>query len=103
MTPNLDVIIVNYNTREDLDACLTSLAAHPPRQLGRTVVVDNASSDGSPDHVRQRWPDVALKALSRNVGFGAANNVGMREYNAELLLLLNSDTLVPVGAIDVLV
>jgi GT2 family glycosyltransferase len=102
MTPGLDVVIVSFNTREDLDACLTSLHAHPPRELRHVVVVDNASTDGSPQHVRDRWPTVRLIALDRNVGFGAANNVAMRQSDADLLLLLNSDTRVPPGAIDTL-
>jgi GT2 family glycosyltransferase len=98
----IDIVIVSYNTREDLDRCLASLAAHPPGALGRTVVVDNASSDGSQAMVQERWPAVDLVALDRNVGFAAANNVAIRESTASHVLLLNSDTVVPDGAIDVL-
>lgn len=103
MTPTLEVVIVSYNTREDLVNCLASLAAHPPAGLRRILVVDNASTDGSVEAVRSGWPAVQVHALDRNVGFAAANNVALRETQADLVLLLNSDTLVPAGAIDALV
>jgi GT2 family glycosyltransferase len=100
---SIDVVIVSHNTASDLDACLTSLLSTPPAGLGRIFVVDNASSDGSPDLVRSRFPAVTLLALETNIGFGAANNVALRQSTAPLVLLLNSDTVVPVGAVDRLV
>jgi len=103
MTRDLDVIIVSYNTRADLVACLASLHEHPPARLRRITVVDNASDDGSAQAVRERWPDVDVRSLDRNLGFGAANNVAMRASDATYLLLLNSDAIVPPGAIDALV
>jgi GT2 family glycosyltransferase len=103
VTGRLDVIIVSHNTRSDLDACLASLHAAPPRHLGRIVVVDNASTDGSVAAVGARWPDVRMMPIDRNVGFAAANNLAIRASEAELVLLLNSDTLAPPGAIDTLV
>ena len=75
-------------------------ARSTPRDI---VVIDNASSDGSVDVVRRRWPDVRVVALASNVGFAAANNIGFRESRGELVLLLNSDTVAPLGAIDRLV
>jgi hypothetical protein len=99
----LDVIIVSFNTRNDLLACLDSLAAGRPRDLRQVVVVDNASSDGSADAVRAAFPSVAVIALDRNAGFAAANNAGIRATTAPLILLLNSDTIVPPGAIDAMV
>jgi hypothetical protein len=99
----LDVIIVSYNTRAETLACLASLFAAPPAGLQRVFVVDNASSDGSADAVRQAWPDVVVVALDRNIGFGPANNVALRRASGELVLLLNSDTTLPPGSIDALV
>ena len=99
---SLDVIVVSHNTRADLEACLTALSASPPRRLGRIFVVDNASSDGSPDAVRRGWPQVRILVLDRNVGFGAANNIAIRESDAALVLLLNSDAIAPPHAIDTL-
>jgi GT2 family glycosyltransferase len=98
----LDIVIVSYNTREDLARSLASLAAHPPAGLETTFVVDNASADGSADMVRASWPAVHLIALDRNVGFAAANNTAIRRSSADRVLLLNSDTIVPAGAIDAL-
>lgn len=102
MTPALDIVIVSFNTREDLVACLASLHDAPPALPVAITVVDNASQDGSVDAVRSRWPDVRVIALDRNLGFAAANNVAIRTGSAPLVLLLNSDTIVPAGAIDTL-
>jgi GT2 family glycosyltransferase len=96
----LAIIIVSHNTRGDLENCLQSLHDHPPHAAHEIVVVDNASRDGSVDAVRSRWPHVRIIALNSNVGFASANNEGMRRTESELVLLLNSDTIVPEGAID---
>ncbi len=101
--PVLSIVIVSYNARGDLDRCLQSLAAVPPVTPHELVVVDNASPDGSAAAVRAGWPAVRLVALERNLGFAAACNVGIRSSSGELVLLLNSDTIVPAGAIDRLV
>ena len=100
---DLTIIIVSFNTREELEACLSSIAAAPPSIPHRITVVDNASSDGTPEALRQRWPGARLIEPGRNLGFAAANNLGIRETDTEFVLLLNSDTLVPAGAIDTLV
>jgi GT2 family glycosyltransferase len=102
MTRDLDIIIVSFNTREDLTACLASLDANRPARLRQIIVVDNASADGSVQAVRSRFPDVRLIVLDRNVGFGPANNVALRSTDAPLVLFLNSDTLVPAAAVDTL-
>lgn len=100
MTPALDIVVVNFNTRDDLDACLRSIFGAPPEALHEVFVVDNASTDGSVAHVQATCPRATVIALDRNVGFAAANNVALRRSVAPLVLLLNSDTLVPAGAID---
>ena len=99
----LAIVIVSYNTRADLERCLQSLHEHPPQVSHQIVVVDNASRDGSVEAVRARWPRVTVIALASNVGFAAANNAAIRRTQSELLLLLNSDTVVPQGAIDRLI
>ena len=99
----LAIVIVSHNTKNDLENCLHSLHDHAPRASHEIVVIDNASRDGSVNAVRSRWPDVRVVALTANVGFAAATNVGIRETQSELVLLLNSDTLVPEGAIDRLI
>jgi GT2 family glycosyltransferase len=65
--------------------------------------VDNASRDGSAEAVRSQWPSVRLIALDSNIGFAAANNLGIRRTSSDLILLLNSDTIVADGALDALV
>ncbi|HXT69893.1 MAG TPA: glycosyltransferase family 2 protein [Vicinamibacterales bacterium] len=100
MTPDVAVIIVNFNTRAELESCLGSLAGAPPACVARIIIVDNASTDGSIELVRSRWPRVEVLAQERNLGFGAANNVALRKCPEPYALLLNSDTTVPAGAID---
>jgi GT2 family glycosyltransferase len=96
----LAIIIVSHDTREDLQRCLQSLADAPPAMPHEIVVVGNASRDGTAAAVRAAWPEVRVIALDTNVGFAAGNNVGIRESRGDLLLLLNSDTIVPQGAVD---
>lgn len=96
----LAIVIVSHNTRADLEACLRSLHEHPPHIPHEIVVVDNASRDGSAEAVRAHWPLVRVIALDTNMGFSAGNNVGIRATSSDLVLLLNSDTIVPDGAID---
>ncbi len=95
----LTIVIVSFDARDDLARCLDSLRDAPPAIDHEIVVVDNASSDGSAEAVRAR-AGVRLIALPTNVGFAAANNVAIRATAGELILLLNSDTIVPAGAID---
>ena len=101
--PRLAIVVVTYNSRADVDACLSSLAAAPPLVDHQIVVVDNASPDGTAAHVRERWPAVRTIDAGGNVGFARANNIGIRATAGELVLLLNPDTIVPAGAIDRLV
>jgi GT2 family glycosyltransferase len=100
--PELSIVIVSYNARADLEACLDSLAAAPPSAVHEIVVVDNASTDGSAEAAAVRGR-VRLIRQDRNAGFSAGNNVGIRATTGDLILLLNSDTIVPAGAIDRLV
>lgn len=99
---SISIVIVSFNARADLERCLESLAAAPPRHTHDIVVVDNASSDGSPAAVRARWPAVRVIERAANGGFSAANNEGIRATSGPLVLLLNSDTIVPPGAVDAL-
>lgn len=100
---SLDIVIVAFNARAVLEGCLASLHAAPPARPHTIVVVDNASRDGGPDAVTARWPQVTLLRQAENLGFARANNVGIRATGGDLVLLLNSDTVVPPGALDALV
>lgn len=97
------ILIVSYNTQPELENCLASLTSHPPGTPHEILVVDNASTDGTPEALRARWPGVRLIQAERNLGFAGANNLGIRASTSEFILLLNSDTLVPDGAVDALV
>jgi N-acetylglucosaminyl-diphospho-decaprenol L-rhamnosyltransferase len=99
---DLSIVIVSYNAREDLERCLASLHEPPPSTRHEIVVVDNASTDGSADAAR-RWPSVRVISEPSNCGFAAANNAGIRATAGANILLLNSDTIVPPGAVDALV
>jgi N-acetylglucosaminyl-diphospho-decaprenol L-rhamnosyltransferase len=101
--PRLSIVIVTYNSRADVEACLHSLTRDRPRIDHEIVVVDNASADGTGEAVRARWPAVRVLDAGGNLGFAAGNNIGIRQTFGELLLLLNPDTIVPPGAIDILV
>jgi N-acetylglucosaminyl-diphospho-decaprenol L-rhamnosyltransferase len=103
MPPRLTVVIVSYNARRDLERTLESLFDAPPTLPHQVVVVDNASTDGSLASVRSRWPMVLALEAGGNLGFSKANNIGIRATSSELVLLLNSDTVVPPGALDALV
>lgn len=93
----LGVVIVSYNTKEHLRACLQSLA-----EADEIIVVDNASRDGSPEMVATDFPHVRLIANTANRGFGAANNQGLDAMSSEIALLLNSDATATPGAIATL-
>jgi len=99
----LTIIIVSYNSKGDLERAIGSLTQSAPRVEHEIVVVDNASTDGSPAYVRERWPGVQLIASDVNLGFAKANNLGLRHTNSELVLFLNPDTIVAPGAVDRLV
>jgi N-acetylglucosaminyl-diphospho-decaprenol L-rhamnosyltransferase len=101
--PRLSIIIVSYNSRADLDVCLESLTRHRPSVDHEVLVVDNASPDDTAAAVRAHWPAVRVAEAGGNLGFAAANNVGIRQTFGELVLLLNPDTIVPPGAVDTLV
>jgi GT2 family glycosyltransferase len=93
----LSVVIVNYNTREDLRACLESLRSCRP--MPEVIVVDNDSRDGSADMVRDAFPEVVLLAPGRNTWFCGGNNLGLAAAHGEYALLLNPDTIVPTGVL----
>lgn len=98
----LSIVIVSFNARADLVNCLLSVKKHPPTLPHEIIVVDNASTDDS-IAAAQKIPGVRVVEMGRNAGFSAANNAGIAVSRGDLLLLLNSDTLVPPGALDRLI
>jgi len=94
----LTVIIVSFNTKDLLKACLTSLLTQTS-PTDEIIVVDNGSSDGSVELVKQDFPQVKLQVNSGNRGYAQANNQGIQASSGELFLLLNSDTLLKPNAL----
>ena len=100
---SLAIIIVTFNSIEEIDGCLQSLNGHTAPFPTTITVVDNASSDGTAGHVRTRWPSVQVIDSGGNFGFAKANNIGIRATESDYVLLLNPDTVAPPGAIQTLV
>jgi N-acetylglucosaminyl-diphospho-decaprenol L-rhamnosyltransferase len=92
----LGVAVVSYNTRDVLATCLVSLVSEGVEDV---TVVDNGSTDGTAELVRDRFPNFRLKINEGNRGYGAAANDAMRSSPCAALLVLNSDTVVDAGAL----
>jgi len=100
MTParaQVSVCIVSWNVRDDLLTCLDSLRAGGAGLSTEIIVVDNASTDGTVEAIRQRVPEVQLICNEDNRGFAAASNQALAAATGDFLLLLNPDTIVPPG------
>lgn len=97
---DLSVVIVNYNTKALLRDCLRSVLDSRGLNGLDVIVVDNASTDGSADMVREEFPQVRLIASPVNGGYSYANNLGLRAAQpSRYYLLLNPDTVVPPSAL----
>ena len=101
--PEVSVIIVSYNTRDMTLRCLQTLSDHSSAVDFETIVVDNASRDGSVEAIRAQFPAVKIIASEENLGFGRANNRAMEKAGAPFFLLLNSDAFVHDGALQTLI
>jgi GT2 family glycosyltransferase len=97
------IIIINWNTRDLLACCLTSIMDNHLHENIEIFVVDNDSTDGSAGMVAQCYPQVRLIENRENVGFARANNQAIRQSSGRYVLLLNPDTEVRSGALDALV
>jgi len=97
--PLISVVVLNWNGIRFLDRCLGSLTAqtYSPTEI---VVVDNASTDGSTEFVKKRFPQVRIIVNKRNLGFGGGNNVGIRACQGKYIMVLNNDTHVKAKCIE---
>jgi N-acetylglucosaminyl-diphospho-decaprenol L-rhamnosyltransferase len=109
---DLGIVIVNYNTREDLARCLDSIAASEGLDRYAVVVVDNGSQDGSVEMVREGYAWVRLLVSERNGGYAYANNLGLASLGyaqaqpttlPRYALLLNPDTILPPDALQTMI
>src|ERR1017187_10230241 len=87
----VSIIIVSWNARDYLKQCLESLTPAVCRYPMEIIVVDNASSDGSPEMVEGSFPHVRLIRNSANLGFARGNNLGVESSNGQYLCPINSD------------
>ncbi len=96
---DISIVVVTWNNRNIISVCLDSLLAceQPSREI---IVVDNASSDGTADFIREKYPRVLLICNGQNLGFAKANNLGIARTTGKLVCLINSDVTVPVGCIE---
>lgn len=89
--PFASIVIVNFNGLRHLEECLDAVQAQSFQDF-ETIVVDNASTDGSVEYLRDRKPWVTLVQAPRNLGFSGGNNLGFRHCQGDFVLLLNNDT-----------
>ena len=101
--PELSIVIVTWNSRKDIDRCLHALSASGTRTPMEILVVDNASGDGTAAFVQSAFPGVVVLMSGTNAGFASGNNLALNRAQGRYLLLLNPDTVVHPGALDVLV
>jgi len=100
--PELSVVLVNYNDRVHLEACLASLQKALSGQSAEVILVDNRSSDGSQALVKSLFPWVRLIENEQNAGYPRGNNTGFRQSRGEYILFLNTDTVMPAAALAAL-
>lgn len=101
-TVDVSVVIVNWNTRDLLLQAIGSLLATTTRASMEIIVVDNASSDGSVEALRQHHPDITVVQNDENLGFAKANNRGFAVASGRALCLVNTDIIALDGVVDTL-
>ncbi len=91
-TPDITISLVNTSNRQLLLGCLASLQGAARDTSLQTIVIDNASTDGSAVAVREAYPDVEVVERDRRHGFGANHNEAIRRAQGRYVLILNEDT-----------
>ena len=91
---DLSIIIVNYNVKEFLQNLLHSIEKASSNLTKEIIIVDNASDDGSVEFIREKFSYVKLIVNKKNLGFGKANNIALKEAKGKFILLINPDALV---------
>lgn len=98
---DLTIVVVTYNSLDTIAKCLFSIREYAPKRISsRVVVVDNASCDGTAELVRSQFPEVHLLEPGENLGFGKANNLGMRQFPARYYYLQNADAYLQGDSLD---
>ena len=97
---DVSIIIINWNTKKLLLDCICSIYETVKNISFEIWMVDNASSDGSVEAVKQNYPDVKIIQNKKNLGFAAANNIALERMCGQYALLLNTDTILTNGAVE---
>jgi GT2 family glycosyltransferase len=97
---DISIIIVTWNTKDLLQKCLDSIYKTIHDITFEIIVIDNASEDDTLVMLKGKFPHITLIKNSRNLGFGAANNQGLRIMRGRYALLLNSDTVLTIQAVE---
>jgi N-acetylglucosaminyl-diphospho-decaprenol L-rhamnosyltransferase len=98
LPPDISIIILSWNVRDLLRACLRSLPLNDPKL--EVIVVDSGSADGSAELVRDEFPTVQLVASRENLGYSRGNNLGLARARGRYLFVLNPDTVVLPGSLE---
>ena len=98
---NVAVIIVTYNSEDEIELCLTSAINQRKNISQEIIVVDNQSQDNTVNIIKEKFPEVKLIEPKENLGFAKGVNLGVDNANAEYVLLLNPDTEVRDQAVDI--
>ncbi len=101
--PQLSVVVVSYNTVDLLRECLASIWGDMAERDVEVLVVDNASTDGSPEMVSREFPGAVLIRNRQNVGFAIANNQAIGKSSGRFVLLLNADARLVAGSCEMLI
>jgi GT2 family glycosyltransferase len=99
----LTIIIVNWNTKDDIQKCLTSIKTQCDPERVRTIVVDNNSRDGSREMIAVQFPMFMVINSGSNLGFGRANNLGLKSATTPFVFFLNPDTVIQNDAVHAMI
>ena len=97
----VSIIIVNYNTKELIKNCINSIYKYTQDIQYEIIVSDNGSTDGSIEMLKSEFPNVILIENNANLGFGTANNRGLKIAKGKYIFYLNSDTVLLNNAVKI--
>jgi len=100
LLPDISIVITSYNSKEFLIKCIESIVKSIRKHSYEIIVVDDRSSDGSAQTVRERFPNTMIIQNKLNLGYVKSNNIGMRAAKGDKVLSLNNDTVILADAID---
>ena len=101
---DISIVIVNYNVKDHLDACLASIYKSNNEEYKIEIfVVDNNSIDGSSNFIKGKYPEIKLIENEKNLGFSKANNIALKQVTGKYILLLNPDTILEEGTFEKLI